>query len=60
MKYYKKRIDELVMMTGMRTAGIAILSTKIEIVDVRNTVVHTKVDSVYKDYLLLNIIILIR
>ena len=46
MKYYKKRIDELVMMTDMRTAAIAILSIKIEIVDVRNTVIHTKMDSV--------------
>jgi hypothetical protein len=46
MKHYKKRIDELVMMTDMRTAGIAILSIKIEIVDVRNTVAHIKVDSV--------------
>lgn len=40
------KIDELVMMTDMRMAGIAILSIKIEIVDVRNTVIHTKVDSV--------------
>jgi hypothetical protein len=40
MKHYKKRIDENVMITDMRTAGIAILSIKIEIVDVRNMVVH--------------------
>lgn len=46
MKHYKKRIDELVMMMDMMTAGIAILSIRIEIVDVLNTVVHTKVDSV--------------
>jgi len=46
MKHYKKRIDELVTMTDMRTAGIAILSTKIEIVDVLNTVVYMKLDSV--------------
>ena len=46
MKRYKKRIDELVMMMDMRTAGIAIFSIEIEIVGVLNTVVHTKVDSV--------------
>jgi hypothetical protein len=33
-------------MTDMRMAGIAILSIKIEIVDVLSTVVHTKLDSV--------------
>lgn len=34
------------MMMDMMTAGIAILSIRIEIVDVLNIVVHTKVDSV--------------
>lgn len=34
------------MMMYYRTAGIAILSIKIDIVDVLNMIVHTKVDSV--------------
>jgi hypothetical protein len=46
MKHCREGIDELVMMTDMRTAGIAILLIKIEIVDVQSTVVHTKLDSV--------------
>jgi hypothetical protein len=38
------------MMTDMRTVEIAILSTKLEIVDVRNIVVHMRTDSVQDVY----------